>query len=460
MNNLSAAAANNVGKLVKLSTIAGLLVTTAGLSGCASFAAVSSPESAGGTTNAYDRPAESYYVGRRETASPEEIVLDDESTIEDYFRIALQNNPSLQAAEQRWRASAEHPRQARSLPDPRLSLQADTSFQSREYSLSQTFPWFGKRALRGRAEEASVRIEAALYQARKLEIREDLRNAYGEYYYLSRAIDTTRTNLELLEYFLEIAKRRFEAGEVSRADVIRVEVETEKLRDRLAELTDQRRPRVAALNRVLGRPRSASLPWPVDLPEEHPIPLPESALMEQAIQNNPRLQALRAEVDRREEQKALAEMEYWPDITVGIMRMEEGMGGMSDDINAAMISINLPLWRNKYDAGVKEAGAGLEAGRYALSDRHYEIEANLENALFSFRDAERRTALYQDHLLPRAEESLRVSENAYRAADIDIIELLDAQRELLNFELAMERSKTDRFQAIGEIEKLVGRFFQ
>jgi len=83
--------------------------------------------------------------------SPE---LTDESDIEDYFNYALKNNESISRAYAAWAAAAERPRQARSLPDPRLSFQADDSFESRELAVSQTFPWYGKRGLRGQVEES------------------------------------------------------------------------------------------------------------------------------------------------------------------------------------------------------------------------------------------------------------------------------------------------------------------
>ncbi len=384
--------------------------------------------------------------------------LDEDSPVENYFRYALENNESIRAAYSRWAAASERPSQARSLPDPRVSFQADDSFQSRELAVSQTFPWHGKRALRAEAEKSGALAEYSRYLTQTLDVLNTVRGAYGDYYYLSEATDIMAENLGLLEYFEEVVRRRFEAGLAPHSDLIRIEVESEKLRDRLEELREQRRPRAAALNRVLGRPHSARLPWPVSLPEEGITELQEDRLIDDAIENNPQLLALRHEIDRRGDLKDLAGKEYYPDITVGVMRMEDAMGGMGGgvDIDAAMVSINIPLWRGKYDAGVREADRRLEAGRRTLADAEYGVESALENALFRFRDTQRRLELYRNYLLPKAEESLRVSESAYRAGEVDVIELIDAQRELLNFELELKRSRADRFKAVGEIEKLVG----
>ncbi len=444
----------HVSKMIAMTGMAGAVLV---LTGCA-----------GGNEYLNDpggiRPRTAPTRNRTEThASPDSVDQDlpeltEGSPIEDYFRYALEKNEAVRAAFRTWQAAAERPRQAGSLPDPRLSFQADDSFESRELSVSQTFPWYGKRALRAQAEQSGAMAEYSRYIGQKLDVLNNVRRTYGDYYYLSQAIDITEENLDLMEYFEEVIRRRFEAGQAPHADLIRIEVETEKLRDRLEELRDQRRPRAAELNRVLGRPVSASLPWPVSLPENNVHGLEEERLMESALDNNPQLLAIRHDIDRRVHQKDLAGKEYYPDITVGAMRMEDAMGGMGGGVNidAAMVSINIPLWRGKYDAGVREADRRLEAGRRSLADAEYGVESALENAFFRFRDAQRRIELYENHLLPKSEESLEVSESAYRAGEVDVIELLDAQREWLNFELELKRSRTDRFKSVGVIEKLIG----
>ncbi len=401
-------------------------------------------------------PARRWEARRIEAGRPEDgPELTEDSPIEDYFEYALLSNEDLRAAQLRWEAAAERPLQARTLPDPRISFQADTSFESREIALMQTFPWYGTRALRGSAEERAALAEYARYQARQWEVLRDVRNAYAEYYYLERTIEITDENLELMEHFQEVVRTRFEAGAVPHADLVRIEVETEKLRDRLEELRQRRRPRRAALNQVLGRPHDAPLPRPAGPPRIE-LPLEEAELFELALEHSPQLLARRHEIDRAGDMKALAGKAYYPDITVGVMRMEEGMGGMGPDINAAMVSLNIPLWRGSYDAGVREARARLRAGRRSLADAEYMVQVQLENALFRHRDARRRSELFETYLLPRAEESLAVSETAYRAGQVDVIELLDAQRELLNLELELERAHIEWFTSIGDIERLLG----
>jgi outer membrane protein TolC len=65
--------------------------------------------------------------------------------------------------------------------------------------------------------------------------------------------------------------------------------------------------------------------------------------------------------------------------------------------------------------------------------------------------------LYGDTLLPQAEQSLKVTEEGYRAGTTDFLNLIDAERLLLEFQLAHERALVDREIAAAQLEKLVGK---
>ena len=77
-------------------------------------------------------------------------------------------------------------------------------------------------------------------------------------------------------------------------------------------------------------------------------------------------------------------------------------------------------------------------------------------ALYHFRDAGRKIDLYRDTLIPKAEQSLNVTQQAFSAGQADFLDLIDTQRVLLEFKLSYERALAHRAQRLAEIEKLVG----
>jgi len=105
---------------------------------------------------------------------------------------------------------------------------------------------------------------------------------------------------------------------------------------------------------------------------------------------------------------------------------------------------------------VKEAQSRLAAASSQAQQQEYALETELKEALFSYRDSQRRLSLYGGTLVPKARQSLAASETAYRAGDAGFSDLIDAQRVLLEFQLAHERAAADRGQAAARVRALVG----
>ena len=123
----------------------------------------------------------------------------------------------------------------------------------------------------------------------------------------------------------------------------------------------------------------------------------------------------------------------------------------------AIIAVNVPIWRGKYKAAVQEAQLLREAAVNMRKERRNLLDVELRLALYQFRDSERKIDLFRDTLTPEAEQSLNITEETYRAGNVDFLSLIDAQRLLLEFQLASERALVNREQSLAKIEMLTGR---
>jgi outer membrane protein TolC len=159
----------------------------------------------------------------------------------------------------------------------------------------------------------------------------------------------------------------------------------------------------------------------------------------------------------------LAKKNYYPDITIGVDYIETDaalMPGTPDsgkDPVIAMASVNLPIWYGKYRAAEREARFRQAAVDQQRVDTENQLEADLKLALYHFRDAERKIDLYRDTLVPIADESLKVAQLGFQAGKVSFISLIDAERLLLEFQLAYERALADRMSRLAEIETLVNK---
>lgn len=389
--------------------------------------------------------------------------------LEDYLREAALHNPGLEAAFNEWKAALERVPQVKALPDPRFTyryyireVETRVGPQRHALGIAQVFPWFGKLSLRGDVAMEAAHAARQRYEARKLALFRQVKDAYAEYWYLSKAIEVVRENRDLMKYLESVARARFAVGAATHSDVIRAQVELGTLDDRLRTLQDLRGALEARLNALLDRPTLQPLPWPRPI-EYEPVAATDEELLAGLAEANPELKALDHETAARQHVITLARKEYFPDVTLGMDYIETGparMPGTRDsgkDPVSAMVSVNVPIWHGKYAAGVREAQAQHWAALKAKADRRNQLGADLTMIVYRLRDAERKTDLYGHTLVPKAQEALKTTETAFAAGRATFSDLVDAERVFLEFRLLTERARADHAQRLAELEALIGR---
>ena len=378
-------------------------------------------------------------------------------TLEAYLRYAALHNAGLKAAFEEWKAALEQIPQAKALPDPKFTYdyfieQIETRQQA---GLMQMFPWFGTIAARRDAAAAAANAAQSRYEAKKLQLFANVKEAFYEYVYLAAAIATTKENLELMRHFEEVARTKYLTATGTHPDIIRAQIEVAKMENELVTWERSREPVVARLNATLNRPPEALLPWPWAVPAPA-ITLDRPALIAAFKQRNPELRALTFDIERLGKEVSLAKRRFYPDIGLGLEWMEmAGMDEGEDDV-AVGLELNLPIWRRSYKAGELQARAMARRAQHERKDMENNLATRIERAAFEFEDSGRRAALYGEVLVPKAEQLIGASEAAYMAGTIDFLRLIDAQQTLLQYRLEYERASANQQQRLAELEMLIG----
>ncbi len=392
--------------------------------------------------------------------SQEEAALDPRAELAEYVRYAEQHNPKLKQALTRYQAALAKVPSASAWADPRLTygyfarpVETRTGPQEMRFSAAQTFPWKGKLDLKGRIAQQEAEVEGQRYEAVRRSLIFEVKAAYYDCYFLERAIAVTEENLRLLAHLEEVGRTRYRGGTGEHAPVIKAQVELGRLEDQLRSLRQQRRPAAARLNAALGRAATAPIAVPDSL-SMTALDLDEEGLKVRLQAANPMLQMRQVQAQAQSLGVELAGKQFYPDLTVSLDYIHIGERG--ENPLMAMASINLPLWRSSYEAEQRAAKLNHQAALQGVADEENRLAAELELALYKQRDAQSRSALYQDSLLPKAEQALNVTQRAFAADRSDFLAVIDAQRTLLEFQLAFERARTDQALHWAEIEKLVG----
>jgi outer membrane protein TolC len=390
------------------------------------------------------------------------------ATLENYLAYAALQNPALRAAFYEWTAVLKRSGHTGSLPDPWFSytyfvesVETRVGPQNQIFRLRQSFPWFGTLGAR---KDMTVEAANAAYQkfeSEKLKLFYQVKAAYYDYYYLGRDIAITRENLELLTFWETVARARYRVALKQHPDVIKAQVELGKLEDRLRTVEEMTRPAAARLRATTNLPDSVDLPLParIDVPEEE---IHRDAVITRMLESNPDLKSLVHLIETARAGRRLAGKSSWPDFFVGVDYVDVGEAvspGTPDsgkDAFTASAGISLPIWFGANKAKKQEADAQYRKAQNNLVDAQNRLTAVTEEIVFKYEDALRKTRLYRDGLVPKAEQSLNANYTAYQAGETDFLNLLDAQRQLLDFQLQYERSKSSLAISRAEIEMVTG----
>lgn len=416
------------------------------------------------------RDQEAAIIREESGDAPDEITA--ESGLDDYIHIGLRRNPELKASFYEWKAALKKVPQAFSLPDPQFtytdyleSVETRVGPQNKAFSVNQKIPLPDKLWIRkAKAFKAS---ETAYYKFEKqrLNLIAQITEGFYEYAYLAKAIAVTQENMKLLSNIESVAQTKYASGLTKNQDLLKVQVELGKLENELYTLKDLKIALMARLNALLNFPEDHLLPFPNESLENMEMTSEYDELtnlVKELQDNNLELKALSKNIEKEQENLKLAKREYFPDLTVGVTTIDTGDAMNPATVDSGkdplmvMFSVNVPIWFNRLHAGVEEARSSLRAAEEQYQNKGNELYSKLALTHYKMNDALRQTRLYRDALIPKAVQTLNATQSGYEAGGVDFLSLIDAQRMLLNFQLAYYRFHANYHERVMELRTLLG----
>ena len=391
-----------------------------------------------------------------------------QTALDGYLQKAAENNPGLQSKFSEYYAALEKVPQVGSLPNPQVLLgyyilPVETRVGARNFdaTFSQSFPWFG--TLSAKKDEAShwaaVRYQA--FMVEKNDLFYQVKEVYYQLWFIDRSIGTYQEYLEILDLQEQSTLKEVEAAKSSLADVLRIQMERKEITAQLEWLQDNRKTVEANMNSLLNQPMETPISMNDSLAIQTLNPY-ENNLLDSVMANNPKIKALNEQNLAWEKQKEVARKNGMPSFGVGISyasvsrRTDMDVPQNGQDMLMPMATISIPLYRNKYKAMVKEADYHMQGVQQELTDTKNTLAADFIMAINQYRDAERKTKLYQE-LLKQAQETLEILTTAYMTAKEDYEEILRMQQQLLKYQLELEHAKSNQNAAVALLEKLMAK---
>ena len=392
-------------------------------------------------------------------------LLAPELSLADLTREVEARNPSLQAMIYAWRAMAERYPQAVALDDPMfMTMMAPASFGSNQvesaYVLSgtQKIPWAGKRAIRGDAARAETSAAQFDVQDTRLQIAQVTRAAFFEYYLVERSKELIDENARAMQQLRDTARVKYENNQVTELDVLQADVELTDIERRQIENDRMRRVAAARINTLLRRDPMAALPPPPQTLRVGGELPPVADLRGMALAQRPDLSALGARVRAEEAAVNLALRQYYPDTEV-FGRYDsfwQPASTQSDLRGQVGFNMNVPIYRQKLQAAVCEAQFRLSQRRAEYRQRELDIDYEVHAAYEQVRESRRTAQLYAEKFLPFAEQNVAVARANYDVGKTTFLNLVQAQRQLLEVREKYQQTLADFHRRRSELERVVG----
>ncbi|MCK9270824.1 MAG: TolC family protein [Bacteroidales bacterium] len=360
-------------------------------------------------------------------------------SLQDYFKIASQNNPGLQAKYKEFEAALQKVPQVSSLPDPTFSFGyfiPKMGSQRAELTINQMFPWFG--TLGAKADAAALSAEAK-YQT-FLDARNQLffqvSAAYYPLYELHQWQQIERENIEILEAYKSIANTKFRNGLAPMVDVLRVDIMLDDATTNLEILNQKEKSLVTTFNKLLNRDENAEIEFQDSLEIEF---VEVNTQRDSLLANNPLLEALELQVQANKASERAAQKQGLPQLGVGLGYMimdKNAAGGMTEngkDVLMPMVSASIPIFRKKYKAAKNEAQMMQESYALQKEETANTLVSNYETTWFELQSQQHLIELY-DQQIQVSEQALNLLFSAYSNSGEQFEEVLRMQQQLLKYE--------------------------
>lgn len=390
-------------------------------------------------------------------------------TLEDYLKIAAENNPGIKAKQTEFQAALQKLPQARALPDPTVTasvffrpMMLPMGNQLGSISAMQMFPWFG--ALDAMENEAArmaeVKLQVVVVARNELFFK--VKNAWYPLFELEEQIHIQREKLRVLETDKELATIKFQNGVAPMVDAIRADIMIDEVKTEIALFEQKRKPLEVAFNRLLNRDDDV----PVTISGVLPEPFANAvARRDSLLTNNPALAVFDKQIQAAVAEEKAVQYQRKPMIGVGLQYMPLVKRKNSDlilppnkgaNMVMPMVSVTIPIWRKKYDAAVEER----RLMQVAYADMKKEMENDLGSMYaITFYEVEKMTQTIEllNKQQVKTQQAIDLLMAAYSNAGKDFEEVLRLQMQLFRYRMEKISAQTAYQLALVKLDYLTGQ---
>ncbi len=397
------------------------------------------------------------------------LAAEETLKLPDLIREALKNNPEIYVAEARANASTHKIPQSVSLADPMVMMGYENEGTNSLYtfggetkgmpansrwmfSLSQMFPYPGKRALKGEMATYDVESLKAMTAATKLATEVRVKELYYDLFLAYSNIDLLTDQAVLFSRLEDAALARYASGMAPQQEVLMAQTEKYMLLEREEMEKQKIQSLKAMLNAALGRDALSPLGRP-EKPQDTINNYRLDELIQMSHSRYPMIKSREKMASAAEAKVQMAKKEYYPDFTIGASYFAKS--SQFPDMWNLTATINLPIfYKTKQREGVLEAEASLLEARRNVEATKLMVSSALRDNYAMLKSSENLMALYRDGLIPKAYQGFELALSGYVTGKIEAITAITRLKALIEYEFLYWRQFIDEQKAAARIDGL------
>lgn len=363
----------------------------------------------------------------------------------------LTENPEVKAAELQLNAAEESIRTAGVLPDPRFELTTSVSpLETRngpvenQLMLGQKFPLWGK--LNRQEKIAVLRRDRARENSRRvrLNILQQFEVAVAKYIRINESIRILDRYAKELESFQKIALTQYSTGQgFTQHPILKLQIEQTRVQTKKNLLQGELDAVRETLNRLfageIDSTKLSRLTW------QAVETMAPDEWLSRALTYNPALRSSVIQTNIALLKRELSQKQNLPDLTAGVTWSRVGSTDLSGGVSAGKdalgvkVGLNLPLWFGRNKARVAAARQMEQSATEQSADVRHRVTEEIRSIIADLRETRETVDLFENRLIPEAEQMLSSAFAGYKTGKISFLDLLDSERMVVNLRLDYEQ---------------------
>ena len=377
------------------------------------------------------------------------------------IREALAHNPTLAVAREQIAQARARVTEGYALPEPSVSaavlgangIARPHTANETDLGVGITIPFPNKIILRGQAAKSDLGNFDELYVQQRRLIATQTAQAYDSLLVALRHREDLLISKSLAEDFVKKTEARFNAGTAAKLDIVKGQVDVAQAENDLIANERGIANARAGLNRLLGRVLGASIE-PADTLGVPVVPTDLDRLEKLAMLSRPELRGLARQRESAKAQERLAQQYFLPDVTLGLSR--NNIYG-TDPTYTTSIGIDVPIffWQHQRGEVAEAKHHELELAA-SYRDVTAQVGQDLRNSYSTASTALRQVQFLAEKLVPSAEEQYRIASSTYALGGSSALEVIDAQRTLLDARNQYTTALGALNDAVADLERATG----